>query len=73
MLAEMEITKGERKMYVVYVSNNGSQVSEFESIFTGDDDRYPTLKSGIDAAKTWISESKDRKGYEVKYRIIGCL
>ncbi len=69
----MEITKGARKKYVVYVSNNGSQVSEFESIFTGDDDRYPTLKSGIDAAKTWISESKDRKDYEVKYRIIGCL
>ena len=73
MPVEMEITKGERRMYVVYVSNNGSEVSEFESIFTGDDDRYPTLKSGIDAAKHWISESEDRKDYEVKYRIVGCL
>ena len=60
-------------MYVVYVSNNGSEVLEFESIFTGEDDRYPTLSSGIDAAKSWISESEDRKDYEVKYRIVGCL
>ena len=73
MLAEMEITKGEHRMYVVYVSKKGSRAPGFESIFTGDDDRYPTLKSAIDAAKSWISESEDRKDYEVKYRIIGCL
>ena len=60
-------------MYTVYVSKNGTETSEFEPIFTGDDDGYPTLKSGIDAAKSWILESEDRKGYEVKYRIIGCL
>ena len=73
MQAEMEITKGERRMYVVHVSKDGSEVSNFEPIFTGDDERYPTLKSGIDAAKAWISESEDPKSYEVKYRIIGCL
>ena len=73
MPAVMEITKGGRRVYVVYVSREGERVPGFESIFTGDDERYPTLNSGIQAAQAWISESEERKDYKIEYRIVGCL
>ena len=60
-------------MYLVYVEADNGQRSDFETIFTGEDEKYPDLKSALKAANDWIESDKSRSGFSVKYRIMGCL
>ena len=61
-------------MYIIeIIAKENTALPDGPKIWTGSDEDYKTLSSGLAFAKEWIEKSYTPDDYEIKYRIVGCL
>ena len=61
-------------MYIVKIVNKkNSQLPAGPTFWTGSGEEHEKLIDGISAAQEWINDSSDPEGYEIEYRVVGCL